>query len=184
MNANLIKVFFGLMKFLGEWILQTSDKRKIKGYIDVSEEHGHDDTIKYFQVNKNGAHKIWGQNNSSKRGLLEYKNSAKASKLDGWNKKTSSALLMADMMQLNESLGNAILDSDCNIIFYPKEQFKSPQSVYSQHSYWEEDLYSVTQLSNVYPSDSNFMELSNLFDSSNAVPTGQITFFSKGQSSC
>ena len=68
--------------------------------------------------------------------------------------------------------------------FYPKEKFKSPQRVYSQHSYWEEDLYSVTQLSNVYPSDSNFMSLANLFDGSNTVPTGQITFFSKGQSGC
>ena len=172
------------MKFLGEWIPQTSDKRKIKGYIDVSEEHGYDDTIKYFQINKNGAHKIWGQKNSSRRGRLEYKNSSKASKLDGWNKKASFVLLRADMAELNESFGNAILDSDCNIIFYPKEQFKSPQRVYSQHSYWEEDLYSVTQLSNVYPSDSNFMELAKLFDSSDTVPTGQITFFSKGQTRC
>ena len=176
------------MKFFGEWIPKSSNSRKIKGYIDGSEEQGYGDDIKYFQINRNGAHKIWGSiisaKNKFKRGRLEYKNAAKASKLDGWDKKSSFMLLMADMAQLNESFGNAILDSDCNIIFYPKEKFKSPQRVYSQHSYWEEDLYSVTQLSNVYPSDSNFMSLANLFDGSNTVPTGQITFFSKGQSGC
>jgi len=91
---------------------------------------------------------------------------------------------MADMAQLNESFGNVILDSDCNIIFYPKEKFKTAQRVYSQHSCWEEDLYSVTQFSNVYPSDSNFTDLANLFDGSDTVPTGQITFFAKGELSC
>ena len=42
----------------------------------------------------------------------------------------------------------------------------------------------MTQISNVYPTDRNYMDLSNLFDGSNTVPTGQITFFSKGQSGC
>ena len=176
------------MKFFGEWIPQSSDKRTIKGYIDGSDQHGYSDEIKFFQINRNGAHKIWGSKitseNKYKRGRLEYKNSAKVSKLDGWDKKSSFVLFMADMAQSDESFGNAIFDSDCNIIFYPKEKFKSPQSVSSQHSYWEEDIYSVTQLSNVYPSDSNFMDLANLFDGSNTVPTGQITFFSKRQSSC
>ena len=176
------------MKFFGEWIPHTSDKRKIKGFIDGSAEHGYGDTIKYFQINKNGAHKIWGSRISSrnkyKRGQLEYSNSAKTSKLDGWDKRTSYVLFMADMAQLSESFGNAIIDDDCNIIFYPKEQLKSPQRVFSQHSYWEENLYSVTQLTNVYPSDSNFMDLANLFDSSDTVPAGQITFFSKGNTSC
>ena len=176
------------MKFFGEWIPHTSDKRKINGFIDGSAEHGYGDTVKYFQINKNGAHKIWGSSISSrnkyKRGQLEYSNSAKTSKLDGWDKRTSYVLFMADMAQLSESFGNAIIDDYCNIIFYPKEQLKSPQRVFSQHSYWEENLYSVTQLTNVYPSDSNFMDLANLFDSSDTVPAGQITFFSKGNTSC
>ena len=40
------------MKFFGEWIPQSSTKRKIKGYIDGSSEMGFEDTIKYFQINK------------------------------------------------------------------------------------------------------------------------------------
>ena len=176
------------MKFFGEWIPQSSNQRNIRGYIDGSEEHGYGDSIKYFQISRNGVHKIWGSKISSKnkfkKGELEYKISAIVSKLDGWDKRSSFVLLMADMAQLNESFGNAILDSDCNIIFYPKEKFKTAQRVYSQHSYWEEDLYSVTQFSNVYPSDSNFADLANLFDGSNTVPAGQITFFAKGQLSC
>ena len=76
------------MKFFGEWIPQSSSKRMIKGFIDGSSEMGFEDTIKYFQINKNGAHKIWGSKvnsrNQFRRGTLEYKNSAKVSKLDGW----------------------------------------------------------------------------------------------------
>ena len=176
------------MKFFGEWIPQESSKRKIKGWIDGSSDQGYGDTIKYFEISKNGAHKIWGskvnQQNKFKRGSLEYKNSGKASKLDGWDRKTSLALFVMDMQGLNESFGYTMIDSQCNIIFYPKEQFSSPQRVYSQYSCWEEDVYSVTLISNVYPTDRNYMDLSNLFDGSNTVPTGQITFFSKGQSGC
>ncbi len=179
---------FDVMKFFGEWIPQNSSKRKIKGYIDGSDEHGYGDTIKYFEISKNGSHKIWGskinKQNKFKRGGLEYKNSAKVSKLDGWDKKTSFVLFMMDMEGLNESFGYTMIDSGCNIIFYPKEQFSSPQRVYSQHSYWEEDVSSVTQLLNVYPTDSNYLDLANLFDSGDQVPTGQITFFSSGSSIC
>ena len=176
------------MKFFGEWIPQKSSKRKIKGYIDGSGEHGYADTIKYFEISKNGSHKIWGsrinKQNKFKRGVLEHKNSAKASKLDGWDKKTSLVLFMMDMDGLNESFGYTMIDSGCNIIFYPKEQFSSSQRVYSQHSYWEEDISSVTQLLNVYPTNSNYLDLANLFDSGDQVPTGQITFFSSGSSIC
>ena len=176
------------MKFFGEWIPQESSKRKIKGWIDGSSDQGYGDTIKYFEISKNGTHRIWGsrvnRQNKFKRGSLEYKNSGKTSKLDGWDRRTSLALFMMDMQGLNESFGYTMIDSQCNIIFYPKEQFSSPQRVYSQYSYWEEDIYSVTQLSNVYPTDRNYMDLADLFDGSNAVPTGQITFFSEGQSGC
>ena len=176
------------MKFFGEWIPQRSNKRKIKGYIDGSDEHGYGDTIKYFEISKNGAHKIWGsrvnKRNQFKRGRLEYKNSPKASKLDGWSRKTSFVMFMMDMNSLNEPFGYAMVDPKCNIIFYPQEQFKSPQQVFSQHSYWEENVYSVTQLSNVYPTDRDYMDLANLFDSSNTVPAGQITFFSSRNATC
>jgi hypothetical protein len=176
------------VKFFGEWIPLTANKRKIKGWIDGSDEHGYGDTVKYFEINKNGSHKIWGsrinQRNQIKRGSLEYKNSPRISKLDGWNRRTSFVMLMMDMDSLNESFGYTMIDPKCNIIFYPKEQFKSPQQVFSQHSYWEEDISSVTELSNVYPTDSNYMVLANLFDSSNTVPTGQVTFFSSKISSC
>ena len=176
------------MKFFGEWIPQSSSKRMIKGFIDGSSEMGFEDTIKYFQINKNGAHKIWGSKvnsrNQFRRGALEYKNSAKVSKLDGWNRKNSFVLFMLDMQALNESFGYAMIDSDCNIIFYPKEQFKSPQRVYSQHSYWEEDLSSVSQISNIYPTDSIYADFASIFDGGNAVPTGQITFFASNALNC
>ena len=119
--------------------------------------------------------------NKFKKGELEYKNSAKVSKLDGWDKRAGFALLMADMAQLNESFGNAILDSDCNIIFYHKEKFKTAQRMYSQHSYWEEDLCSVNQFFSVYPSDSNFTDLANLFDGIDTVPAGGKSLFANGQ---
>ena len=51
---------------------------------------------------------------------MEYKNSGKASKLDGWNKKTSLAFFMKDMQGLNESFGYTMIDSQCIIIFYLK----------------------------------------------------------------
>ena len=176
------------MKFFGEWIPQSSSKRMIKGFIDGSSEMGFEDTIKYFQINKNGAHKIWGSKvnsrNQFRRGALEYKNSAKVSKLDGWNRKDSFVLFMMDMEALSESFGYTMIDRNCNIIFYPKEQFKSPQRVYSQHSYWEEDLYSVTQISNVYPTDSVYSDFASIFDGGDTVPTGQITFFASNASTC
>ena len=176
------------MKFFGEWIPQSSTKRKIKGYIDGSSEMGFEDTIKYFQINKNGAHKIWGSKvngrNQFRRGSLEYKNSAKASKLDGWSRKDSFVLFMMDMDTLSESFGYTMIDSDCNIVFYPKEQFKAPQNVYSQHSYWEENLSSVTQISNIYPTDSAYADFARVFDGSNTVPAGQITFFASNPSDC
>ena len=106
------------------------------------------------------------------------------SKLDGWNKKNSFVMFMMDMEALSESFGYTMIDSDCNIIFYPKEQFKSPQRVYSQHSYWEEDLYSVTQISNVYPTDSVYSDFASIFDGGDTVPTGQITFFASKDSTC
>ena len=40
------------MKFFGEQIPQSSNNRKIKGYIEGSEEQGYGDDIKYFQINK------------------------------------------------------------------------------------------------------------------------------------
>ena len=176
------------MKFFGEWIPQSSSKRKIKGFIDGSSEMGFEDTVKYFEIKKNGAHKIWGSkinsSNKFRRGSLEYKNSAKASKLDGWNKKESFALFMMDMSALSESSGYTMIDSDCNIIFYPQEQFKSPQNVYSQHSYFEENLYSVSQISNIYPTDSVYADFARIFDGSYTVPAGQITFFASNPTDC
>lgn len=176
------------MKFFGEWIPQSSSRRKIKGFIDGSSEMGFEDTIKYFEINKNGAHKIWGSRvnskNKFKRGALEYKNSTKASKLDGWNRKESFVLFIMDMDSLNESFGYAMIDSDCNIIFYPKEQFKMPQRVYSQNSYWEEDIRSVSQISNIYPTDSIYADFARIFDGGSAVPTGQITFFASNAIDC
>ena len=50
----------GTVKFFGEWILQSASGRKIKGFIEGSSEIGFEDTIKYFEINKNGKHKIWG----------------------------------------------------------------------------------------------------------------------------
>jgi len=135
-----------------------------------------------LETRLNGVHKIWGSKISSKNkfkaGGIRVKNSAKVSRLDGRDQRASFAcLFMADMAQLNESFGNVILDSDCNIIFYPKEKIKTAQRMYSQHSYWEEDLCSVNQFFSVYPSDSNFTDLANLFDGIDTVPAGgQITF--------
>ena len=40
------------MKFFGEWIPQSSSKRKIKGFIDGSSEMGFEDKVKYFEVLK------------------------------------------------------------------------------------------------------------------------------------
>ena len=178
----------GVMKFFGEWIPQSSSGRKIKGFIDGSIEMGFEDTIKYFEINKNGAHKIWGSKvnsrNKFKRGALEYKNSAQMSKLDGWDRKESFVSFVMDMESLNESFGYAMIDGDCNIIFYPKEQFKVPQRVYSQYSYWEQDLVSVSQIANVYPTDSVYSDFANIFDGGNTVPTGQITFFASNASTC
>lgn len=176
------------MKFLGEWIPQKSSKRKIKGFIDLSQEYGYENDVKFFEIKKNGTHKIWGskvsRSNNLVRGSLEHRNTAKASKLDGWNKRTSLANFMHDMSGLNESFGYSLEDGDCNIIFYPKEQFSRPQKVYSQHSYWTADVYSVSQLSNVYPTDSVFSALADVFDSGSNVPTGQITFFASTPGSC
>jgi len=59
-----------------------------------------------------------------------------------------------------------------------------PQRVYSQHSYWEEGLYSVSQISNVYPTDSVYADFAKIFDGGNTVPTGQITFFASNASDC
>ena len=50
----------------------------------------------------------------------------------------------------------------------------------SQHFYWEEDLYSVTQFSSIYPLGSNFADLANPFDGSDTVPAGANHFFAKG----
>lgn len=176
------------MRFFGEWIPQNASKRKIKGFIEGSSENEFEDSIKYFEINKNGAHKIWGSKinsrNKYQKGALEYKNSAKTSKLDGWNRKESFVLFMMDMDALSESFGYSMIDSNCNIIFYPKEQFNSPQRVYSQHSYWEEDIYSVSQISNMYPTDSAYMDFAKIFDGGNNVPTGQITFFASNTNNC
>ena len=91
---------------------------------------------------------------------------------------------MMDMELLSESFGYTMMDRDCNIIFYPREQFNVPQRVYSQHSYWEEDLSSVTQISNVYPTDSVYSDFASIFDGGDTVPTGQITFFASNASTC
>ena len=49
------------MKFLGEWIPQKSSKRKVKGFIDLSLDHGYGNDVKFFEIKKMEPIKFGGQ---------------------------------------------------------------------------------------------------------------------------
>ena len=122
-----------------------------------------------FEINKKGKHKIFdltiNRRGNPVKGDLLYVNSARQSKSLGWDKNS--------LASMQNETGLLIKGDDCTITFYPDaETGDVPQRVISDAS--GAMLNSVTELSNVYPTDAYYGELANLFDG-DSDPLGQVT---------
>ena len=157
------------MELIGSWTVVKRNRKKITGYWEGAAGTNYGEEAGLFEINKKGKHKIFdltiNRRGNPIKGDLLYINSARQSKSLGWSKNS--------LASMQNETGLLIKGDDCTITFYPDaETGDVPQRVISDAS--GAMLNSVTELSNVYPTDAYYGELANLFDG-DSDPLGQVT---------